>query len=136
MLLVRLIYESLSFAFNSLRANKLRTFLSLLGITIGIFSIISVFTVIDSLELAIRKSLSELGDNVVFIEKWPWQPPEGETEYPWWRYMNRPIPKMDEAEEIAYRSRLAASSGFYYSFSSTLQWGSDNIENVPVIAST
>lgn len=136
MLLVRLIYESLSFALNSLVANKLRTFLSLLGITIGIFAIISVFTVIDSLELAIRSSLSELGDNVVFIEKWPWAPPEGETEYPWWRYMNRPVPKLDEAEELAYKSRLAASAGFYYSFSRTLQWGSDNIDNVPIVAST
>lgn len=136
MLLVRLIYESLSFAFNSLVANKLRTILSLLGITIGIFAIISVFTVIDSLELAIRKSLSELGDNVVFIEKWPWAPPEGETEYPWWRYMNRPVPKLDEADELAYKSKLTASSGFYYTFSRTIQWGSDNIDNVPVIAST
>ncbi len=136
MLLIRLIYESLSFAFNSLRANKLRTFLSLLGITIGIFAIISVFTVLDSLEMAIRDSLSELGDNVVFIAKWPWSPPEGETEYPWWRYLNRPVPTLDEAEEIAYKSRLTASSGFYYTFTATLQAGSDNMDNVPVVAST
>lgn len=136
MLLVRLIYESLSFAFNSLIANKLRTFLSLLGITIGIFAIISVFTVIDSLELAIRSSLSELGDNVVFIEKWPWAPPEGETEYPWWRYMNRPLPKIDEADEISYRSRLTSSYAYYYSFNRTVQSGSDNINNVPVYAGT
>jgi len=136
MLLIRLIYESLSFAFNSLRANKLRTFLSLLGITIGIFAIISVFTVLDSLEMAIRDSLSELGDNVVFIEKWPWSPPEGETEYPWWRYLNRPVPTMDEAEELAYKSRLTASSGFYYTFTATVQSGSDNMDNVPVVAST
>lgn len=136
MLLLRLIYESLSFAFNSLIANKLRTFLSLLGITIGIFAIISVFTVIDSLELAIRDSLSELGDNVVFIEKWPWAPPEGETEYPWWRYMNRPIPEISEAEAVAHRSRLAASTAYYYSFTKTVQWGSNHIDNVPVVAST
>jgi len=136
MLLLRLIYESLSFAFNSLIANKLRTVLSLLGITIGIFAIISVFTVIDSLELAIRSSLSELGDNIVFVEKWPWVPPEGETEYPWWRYMNRPVPKLAEAEELTHRSNLAASSAFYYTFTKTLQWGSNHIDNVPVIAST
>ena len=60
MLLLRLIYESLSFANNSLKANKLRTFLSLLGITIGIFAIISVFTVIDSLEKRIRDSRKEM----------------------------------------------------------------------------
>ncbi|HKI89833.1 MAG TPA: ABC transporter permease, partial [Draconibacterium sp.] len=92
MLLIRLIFESFSFAFNSLKANKLRTFLSLLGITIGIFAIISVFTVIDSLESYIRNSLNSLGSNMVYIQKWPWAPPEGETEYPWWKYLNRPVP--------------------------------------------
>ncbi len=58
MLLFRLIYESFSFAFNSLKENKLRTFLSLPGITLGIFAIISVLTVIDSLERYIRHSLA------------------------------------------------------------------------------
>ena len=82
MLLALLVYESFSFAFGSLKANKLRTFLSLLGITIGIFAIISVFTVIDSLENYIRSSLNSLGNNMVYIQKWPWTPPEGETEYP------------------------------------------------------
>lgn len=136
MILLRLIYESLSFAFNSLKANKLRTFLSLLGITIGIFSIISVFTVIDSLENAIRDSLSELGDNVVFIEKWPWAPPEGETEYPWWRYLNRPVPTMEEAQEVGRRSRLTSSAAYYVAFERTLQSGSSNMNNVAIIAST
>ena len=71
MLLIRLIYESFAFATNSLMANKLRTFLSLLGITIGIFAIISVFTVIDSLESRIRETLDEMGSNMVYIQKWP-----------------------------------------------------------------
>lgn len=136
MLLLRLIYESFSFAFGSLRANKLRTFLSLLGITIGIFAIISVFTVIDSLENALRSSLNSLGDNVVFIEKWPWAPPEGETEYPWWRYLNRPVPNMEEAEELARRSKLTSSAAYYVTFSRTLEYGSNNMQNVAIVAST
>jgi putative ABC transport system permease protein len=86
--------------------------------------------------LAVRDSFSELGDNVVFIEKWPWAPPEGETEYPWWRYMNRPVPKLDEAEEIAYKARLASYVGFSYTFARTIQWGSDNMDNVTVKAAT
>jgi len=94
MLLTRLILESFSFAFGSLRGNKLRTFLSLLGITIGIFAIISVFTVIDSLEKYIRNSLNSLGSDMVYIQKWPWTPPEGESEYPWWKYLNRLVPSM------------------------------------------
>lgn len=136
MLLIRLIYESFTFAFNSLKANKLRTFLSLLGITIGIFAIISVFTVIDSLERYIRESLDGLGSNMVYIQKWPWAPPEGETEYPWWKYLNRPVATIDEAEEIMRQSKTVDNAAFFFGFSRTAQSGSDKMENVTVFAST
>jgi len=136
MLLIRLIYESLSFAFNSLRANKLRTFLSLLGITIGIFAIISVFTVIDSLERGIRESLSGLGENMIYVAKWPWTPPEGETEYPWWRYLNRPAPKLEETDEILRRANTVEDAAFLFGFTRTVQSGSDNMDNVTIMAST
>ncbi|MCE4565426.1 ABC transporter permease [Maribellus sp. CM-23] len=136
MLLIRLTFESLSFAFNSLRANKLRTLLSLLGITIGIFAIISVFTVIDSLERGIRESLSGLGSNMIYVAKWPWTPPEGETEYPWWRYMNRPSPELEEAEEIVRRANTVENAAFLFGFSRTVQAGSDNMDNVTVMATT
>ena len=136
MLLLRLIYESFAFASNSLRANKLRTFLSLLGITIGIFSIISVFTVIDSLESRIRESLNGLGNNMVYIQKMPWAPPEGETEYPWWRYINRPVPEISEADEILRRASLVDNTAFLFGFSRTAQSGSDNMDNVTIMATS
>jgi putative ABC transport system permease protein len=134
MLLIRLIYESFVFAFNSLKANKLRTFLSLLGITVGIFAIISVFTVIDSLERYIRDSLEGLGNNMVYIQKWPWTPPEGETEYPWWRYMNRPSPELEESQEILRLAKTVDNTVFLFGFSRTVQSGSDKIENATVMA--
>ena len=93
MLFWAIVVESVRFAWHSLTANKLRTFLSLLGITIGIFSIITVFTVVDSLESNVRKSVASLGDNVIFIQKWPW---EFGGDYPWWKYMNRPVPTVEE----------------------------------------
>ena len=136
MLFARLIFESFSFAGNSLRANKLRTFLSLLGITIGIFAIISVFTVIDSLENYIRNSLNSLGNNMLFIQKWPWTPPEGETEYPWWRYLNRPVAKLEEAEEIRKRSGLTENAVFLVGFNATVQYEGSSSENTEVFAST
>lgn len=136
MLLLRLIYESFAFATSSLRANKLRTFLSLLGITIGIFAIISVFTVIDSLESRIRESLNGLGNNMVYIQKMPWAPPEGETEYPWWRYINRPVPEINEADEILRRANLVDNTAFLFGFSRTAQSGSDNIDNVTIMATS
>ncbi|MDP2112681.1 MAG: ABC transporter permease [Bacteroidota bacterium] len=136
MLLTRLILESFSFAFGSLRGNKLRTFLSLLGITIGIFAIISVFTVIDSLEKYIRNSLNSLGSDMVYIQKWPWAPPEGESEYPWWKYMNRPVPKIEEAVELARRSRTIEDAVFFFGFNRTVQYENSKAENTEVLATT
>lgn len=136
MLLLRLILESFTFAFNSLIVNKLRTFLSLLGITIGIFAIVSVFTVIDSLERFIRNSLDSMGSNMVYIQKWPWMPPEGETEYPWWRYLNRPVPEFEETEEILKRGNTVENAAFLYGFSRTAQAGSDKMDNVTIMATT
>lgn len=136
MLLIRLILESFAFAFNSLKANKLRTFLSLLGITIGIFAIVSVFTVIDSLERFIRNSLDSMGSNMVYIQKWPWMPPEGETEYPWWRYLNRPAPEYEETEEILKRANTVENAAFLYGFSRTAQAGNDKMDNVTIMATT
>ncbi len=72
MLIIKLIKESFLFAFQAIIINKVRTLLSLLGITIGIFSVISVLTIFDSMEHAIRESIEELGSNVLFIQKWPW----------------------------------------------------------------
>src|SRR5690554_1704473 len=136
MLFLRLVYESFSFAFNSLIANKLRTVLSLLGITIGIFAIISVFTVIDSLEGYIRKSLNALGSNMVYVQKWPWAPPEGESEYPWWRYLNRPVPRLEEAEEIIRSGRSFKNAVYFYGFNRTIQHAGNNLDNATVMAST
>jgi len=53
MLLLKLIRESFIFAFQAIIVNKVRTMLSLLGITIGIFSVISVLTIFDSMEIAL-----------------------------------------------------------------------------------
>lgn len=136
MLLIRLILESFTFAFNSLKGNRLRTFLSLLGITIGIFAIISVFTVIDSLERYIRDSLQSLGSNMVYITKWPWMPPEGESEYPWWRYLNRPSPELEEAEEILKRGKTVDNAAYFFGFNRTVQAGSDKMDNVVILATT
>ncbi|MDY6800456.1 MAG: ABC transporter permease [Bacteroidota bacterium] len=111
MLYLLLIKESFLFAFNALKVNRLRTLLTLLGITIGIFAIISVFTVVDSLENNIKTSLSSLGDDIVYVQKWPWAPEPGE-EYAWWEYLNRPLPSLKEYELIKKRSDKAEYVNF------------------------
>ncbi len=136
MLFLRLIIESFRFAYNSLVVNQLRTILSLLGITIGIFCIISIFTIFDSMERTVRNSMEKLGSNIVYIQKWPWTPPPGETEYPWWKYLNRPVPELAEAEEIDRRSVLSRFVIYNLGFNRTVQSGSNKAEDVTVIGSS
>jgi len=69
MMFLKLIRESFLFAFQAVILNKLRTFLSLLGITIGIFAIISVFTILDWMESSIRENIASLGDKTIYIDK-------------------------------------------------------------------
>ena len=70
-MITKLIMESFRFAWNALKMNAFRTTLSLLGVTVGIFAIIGVFTVVDSLEKSIRDSLNFLGTGVIYVNKWP-----------------------------------------------------------------
>ncbi len=94
MLTLRLILESLGFAWRALKSNLLRTILSLLGVTIGIFSIIAVLTLVDSLEKNIKDSLNFLGSNVIYVNKWPFT---GGNSRDWWKdYIKRPNPSFAE----------------------------------------
>ncbi|MCB0497286.1 MAG: ABC transporter permease [Cyclobacteriaceae bacterium] len=93
--IVKLIMESFRFAWNALRMNVFRTTLSLLGVTVGIFAIIGVLTVVDSLEKSIRDSLSFLGTGVIYVGKWPFTAEDGK-EYNWWDFWKRPNPSYDE----------------------------------------
>lgn len=88
MIKIKLIWESFRFALQALRANLTRTILSLSGVTIGIFAIIAVFTLVDSLENNIKSSFSFLGTNVIRVDRFPFS--SGPQEYPWWRYYQRP----------------------------------------------
>jgi putative ABC transport system permease protein len=117
-MVITLLKESIVFAWHALVSNKLRTFLSLLGITIGIFAIITVFTVVDSLERNIRGSVQSLGDNVVFVMKWPWT---FGPDYPWWKYMNRPVPAYKELAEVQRKSKSAEAIGFRIASRKTLK---------------
>ncbi|AMR27902.1 ABC transporter [Hymenobacter psoromatis] len=96
-LTIRLVLESFAFAWQALRANLLRTILSLLGVTVGIFSIIAVFMVVDSLESNVRSSMNFLGDKVVYVGKWPWV---FDSDRPWWKYFNRPVPTLREFRQL------------------------------------
>ena len=104
----RLFKEGFYFAVNSVMVNKLRTFLSLFGITIGIFSIISVFTVLDWMESSIRTSISTLGDNVVYVQKWPWS----FGNFAWWDVMKWPAVSQDDYHSLVNKSTKSVAACF------------------------
>ncbi len=129
---LRLVKESFAFAVNALRNNKLRTFLSLLGVTIGIFSIIAVLAAVDSLDHKIKKELSSLDKNTIYL----FNDSFGPSEIPAWKreqfpnvtfaeyeYLKNNLP---DAEELSYQIFLKWENIKYESKTMT------NVNIVPV----
>ena len=129
-LFIKLFKESVFFALGSVMANKMRTLLTLLGITIGIFCIISVFSVVDALERQVRTSIQSLGDNVIYIQKWPWAM---DGDYQWWRYTGRPVPRVSELEELQRRAITLDAAAFVVTTSRTVEYLSRSAERVTII---
>lgn len=131
MLILKLLIESVFTAWDALRANLLRTLLSLLGVTVGIFAIITVFTLVDSLERNIRDSFSFLGDKIIRVEKWPWS---FEDNYPWWKYYKRPHPTLAEYNFLAQRATEAEGvTIFAEMYGLQLQHGNSSIDNIGLV---
>lgn len=115
------------FAIDSLVVNKLRTILSLLGITIGIFAMVSVFTMVDSLENNIRSSISSLGDNVIYVAQMPW---DFDPNQAWWDYIRRPQPDLDEFKMLKKQLQNAESVAMVVGGSNTIKYKNNSIDNV------
>ena len=109
--------------------NKLRTFLSLFGITIGIFCIIGVLATVNSLEYNIQNELKSLGTNTIYIDKWDYTAGGG-PDYPWWRYVKRPEPKFDELKEIKERTPSAKYVAFKIDANDNVVYAGNTLSNV------
>jgi putative ABC transport system permease protein len=133
MIFLRLFTESLYFAWSALVNNKLRTFLSLLGVTIGILAIISVFTIVDSLEKNVRQSVSKLGSDVIYVQKWSWGAGNNE-EYKWWEFLKRPQMKISELNKLQSRLQNSDASAFMISANRTVKFENNSVENAEILA--
>lgn len=109
LVLLKIIWESIAQALGQLRANKLRSFLSFIGISIGILCIIGVLSGVDSLEANIRGSLQKLGNDVFYVKKWPWKDVSGE----WWNYIKRPHPAHEDYEVVSEKSKFSQLTAFH-----------------------
>lgn len=129
LLYLRLFKESFSFAISALTNNKLRTFLSLLGVTIGIFSIIAVLAAVDSLDRNIQENLSGLDKNTIYLTKYSFGP----TEVPRWQRDNFPQTEYDDYEFIK-RNVPDIEAVAYVMFGSgeSMKYGAETIAGVDV----
>lgn len=126
--ILRILFEGAAQAWQQLMANKLRSFLSLLGITIGIFCIIGVKSAVNSLEDNIRGSMAKLGNDVIYIEKFSWAEDPGSN---FWKWMRRPNFSYAEYEQLEARLKNASQIGFYqYLGNKTIKWKSSSVESV------
>lgn len=126
---LRLFKESFSFALSALSNNKLRTFLSLLGITIGIFSIIAVLAAVDSLDRSIKEDLSGLDKNTMYLTKYSFGP----TDVPRWQRDNFPQTEHDDFEFIERNvSDIDAIAYVMFGNSESIRYQGESVSGVEV----
>ncbi len=132
MIFLKLFRESFLFAYDALRQNKTRTMLSLLGVTIGIFVIIFVFSAVDTLRNSMHKSIDKLGSNSIYIQKWPWS---FSNDFPWWKYLQRPNPTLRDFEQVQRRSQTAEASSYEISIDNrTVKYKSNTVTGAQIDA--
>lgn len=130
---LQLLKESFNFAIKSLRDNKLRTFLSLLGVTVGIFSIISVLAAVDSLNRSIQESLSGLDKNMINLSKYSFAP----SSVPQWQRLSFPQVTYQEYEFL--KRELPNTEAVVYELfglNSAVKYGGKTIPSMSVQATS
>jgi putative ABC transport system permease protein len=131
---LKVIYESIRQAHSQLVNNKLRSILSLTGITIGIFSIVIVKTAVDSLEYNIKSSFAKLGTDIVYIDKMPWnENPHGN----YWKYRRRPDIDFDDYMAIRKNVKTAKNTSFtVFTGGKTVKYRSSSVDGAYILAPT
>ena len=127
---LRLLKESFGFAMNALRSNKLRTFLSLLGVTIGIFSIIAVLAAVDSLDKKISKDLSSMDKNTIYLLKFPFGP----SDIPQWK--REQFPNVKYSEYIYLKDAMTHTDELGYRIftrSESIKYGANIVSDVQIL---
>lgn len=126
---LRVFKESFSFALSALRNNLLRTFLSLLGVSVGIFSIIAVLSAVDSLDKSIKDDLSGLDKNTIYLSKYSFGP----TDIPRWKRDNFPQTDYDDYEFVKRNvPNIEESAYVIFGGSETIRYQAETVSNVNV----
>jgi putative ABC transport system permease protein len=130
---LEIVWTSFKMALQEFRSNKLRTFLSLLGITFGIFCIISVLSTISSMQLAVNNDLKSFGTKTIYIDKWQYS---GGPDFPWWKYVKRPVPKIEEATLLRLKVPDAQHIDFEIDNTGNVDYGDNSLSGVQYYGNT
>ncbi len=127
-----LIRETLRMSYQAVRLNKLRSLLSVLGISIGIFCVVSVYALVHSLETSLNNQFNKLGSDVVFVQKWPWD--DFGNNYPWWTYLKRPQSSPEDARFLTQKisPKLVSATAYIFKTNADLQAGGKNAKGITV----
>ncbi|MBQ7773791.1 MAG: ABC transporter permease [Bacteroidales bacterium] len=137
-MVLRLIKESVAFAFSQLQGDKFRTFLSLFGVSIGIFSIVAIFTAIDALQENVRRGFDTVGSDIVQVSRWPMMGEDEEgnaditQEFKWWEYMRRPNTSYEDYRFLSANSTLGENISFSIFSNQTARYGRRSVANASV----
>ncbi len=121
--------EGMAIAFAAIRANKMRSVLTTLGIVIGIVSVTLMGTAIEGLNRAFNKSIALLGSDVLYVQKWPW----GDTGDDWWKIKNRRDVRIQQAKDIEKYSEYAQAVNPATGTIRNVKYGQKLVENVTVV---
>ena len=117
--IIEILGSSLNLTWQEFKSHKLRTLLSLSGVGFGILCIIGVLATVNSLEYAVQQDVKSLGSNSIYIDKWEYG---GGGDYPWWKYVNRPVPKYTEMELLKQKVPAIGYIAFSASLNGTLEY--------------
>jgi putative ABC transport system permease protein len=126
-----ILISSFKMALEEFRANKLRTFLSLFGITIGIFCIIGVLAAVSSLERNVQNDVKSLGTNSVYVQR-----EDFSGQVPWWKVRTRPQVNFDEMKMIKKKVTVAENVTLFMGWSGNLEFEDETVSNVDYMGVT
>jgi putative ABC transport system permease protein len=137
--MTRLVYEfteSFRIAFAQIRANKMRSVLTGLGVIIGIVAVTLMGTAINGIDVSFQNSLAMLGDDIVYVEKWPWAGVED-----WWNYQNRPAIRLEQAEPLNRVIESTPNSELVVAVpviqrNTSVKFGANRLLSIPLLGTT
>ena len=123
--------ESMMIALRAIRANKIRSALTMLGIVIGVFSVTVMSTAIKGIDTSFQNGISALGTDVLYLDKWPWFSNED-----WWKIRNRRNITMEDYDKFKSMVKLPIATAPVTNSRQTVKYGDRTIESVFLNGST